>query len=50
MNFLKELTEDELTGVAFKNMNLKKNIIRLLDIQVYKKYYQDHFQILQDYL
>jgi len=33
MNFLKELTEDELTGVAFKNMNLKKNIIRLLDIQ-----------------
>lgn len=33
MNFLKEITEDELTGVAFKNMNLKKNIIRLLDLQ-----------------
>lgn len=33
MNFLKEITEDELTGVAFKNMNLKKNVIRLLDLQ-----------------
>ncbi len=33
MNFLKEITEDELTGVAFKNMNLKKDIIRLLDLQ-----------------
>lgn len=33
MTFLKEITEDELTGVAFKNMNLKKNVIRLLDLQ-----------------
>ena len=33
MNFLNETREDRLTGVAFKNRNLKKRIISLLDHQ-----------------
>jgi len=31
MGFLKEISEVEFTGVAFKNMNLKMKIIRFLD-------------------
>ncbi len=33
MDFLKNINEERLTGVAFKTLSLKKGIIRILDLQ-----------------